>query len=162
MAGAAWGAEIPIRSVLSPQRIAATGQAVGEANWLFQQLGVNGRASRADALDAAARRAAYGPQDALLFAYSLNELPAETRSQALAIVVGAVADGATLLVIEPIGKRLGNAAWWEEWRAALGPRGVIEKEWRFSNALLPESTRRLARAAGLDPKELTARGLLSA
>ena len=118
VAGAAWALE----SGAAPF-VAATdrsGWAVGEANWLFQQLGVRGRASRADALRGLrARRGAYGPQDALLFAYSLNELPTETRAQALAIVTGAVQDGAALLVIEPIGKRLGNATWWQEWRAAL-------------------------------------------
>jgi hypothetical protein len=96
--------------------------------------------------------------DALLFAYSLNELPDAIRSEALVSVAGALKKGASLLVIEPIAKRLGTN-WWDEWRSAVEPLGVTEREWRFPAALLPETTRSLARAAGLDPRELTARTL---
>ena len=161
VAGAAWA----LQSASSPS-LAGTDRsawAVSEANWLYRQLGVRGHATRGEiARGLRPRRGPFGPDDALLFAYSLNELQADARAAALAAVVTAMAGGASLLVIEPIGKRLGNAEWWEEWRDALAAADVLEQEWRFPSALLPEPTRSLARAAGLDPRELTARTLVNA
>jgi hypothetical protein len=133
--------------------------AVDEANWLYRQVNVRGRASRGDLSRALTRGKGFRAGDALLFAYSLNEIPETTRSTALSAVIHSVERGASLLVIEPVGRRLGNEGWWSDWKRALEPLGADENEWRFPATLLPQRTRDLARAAGLDPKELTARTL---
>ena len=64
--------------------------------------------------------------------------------------------GARVLIVEPIARRMND--WWGEWRAALNAR---EDEWRFA-VTLPPLARELARGAGLDPQELTARSLVVA
>jgi hypothetical protein len=158
VAGAAWALDCsPLPAIDGIDRSA---WAVDEANWLYRHLNVRGRATRGDLLRGIRpRRGSFGPSDALLFAYSLNELPPPARAQALNGVIDAVRCRASLLVIEPIGKRLGNAGWWDEWCAALKPHAVVEDEWRFPSTLLPQPTRDLAHAAGLDPRELTARTL---
>jgi hypothetical protein len=135
--------------------------AVDEANWTYGQLGVRGRASRGDLASPRFRSARGGADTAILLAYAVNELPEAARAVLLDRVADAVGRGAALLVIEPIGTRLGNAGWWESWTARLGPLGVTSREWRFP-AALPGLTRDLARAAGLEPRELTARTLSSA
>jgi hypothetical protein len=136
-----------------------SGWAVDEANWLYRRFDLRGRARRGDLSRAALPRRPFFKGDALLFAYSLNELAETARSEVLSSVTDGVRQGAALLVIEPIGRRLGNESWWEAWRRALEPMGVNEQEWRFPGTLLPAATRTLGRAAGLDPGELTARTL---
>jgi len=133
--------------------------AVDEANWLYRQFNVRGRAARGDLSRALAPGKGFKAGDALLFAYSLNELPETARSTALSAVIHSVERGASLLVIEPVGRRLGNEGWWSDWKRALEPLGAHEHEWRFAATVLPQPTRDLGRAAGLDPKELTARTL---
>jgi len=59
-------------------------------------------------------------------------------------------------VIEPIAKRL--TSWWRDWEKAFVVEGGHTNEWRFP-ANLPERQRQLAHAAGLQPRELTARSL---
>jgi hypothetical protein len=59
-------------------------------------------------------------------------------------------------VIEPIARRV--APWWGRWEENFVARGGRADEWRFG-ADLPLRQRELARAAGLDPRELTARTL---
>jgi len=64
--------------------------------------------------------------------------------------------GATVLVIEPIARRL--APWWSAWEAAFTEAGGRADEWRLTS-LLPARQRQLARSAGLNLQELTARTL---
>jgi len=134
--------------------------AVAEANWTYRELGVQGRAVRADVgsvtLDTPtlARASRVG----LMLAYAVNELLDEPREELLTAVKSAVAAGAQLLIVEPIATRLGNTRWWDAWRQALAPAGVKEDEWRFP-ATLPDAVRDLAKGAGLRPRELTARTL---
>ena len=64
--------------------------------------------------------------------------------------------GARVLVIEPIARRM--AGWWTGWEQAFAAAGGEAREWRFQ-VPLPERQRQLGRAAGLDPRELTARSL---
>ena len=155
--GAAWALESECLPALAG--IDRSAWAVAEANWLYRQLGLRGRAVRGDLVRALRPHAPFGDQDALLFGYSLNELPDAIRQAVKDAVIDAVRRGAALLIVEPIGKRLGTAGWWSQWRAALQPLGVQEDEWRLPGALLPETTRALGRAAGLDPREVTARSL---
>jgi hypothetical protein len=153
--GAAWALEMGGTPAIAG--IDRSAWAVDEANWLYRQLTLRGKARKDDVSRALRPRKPFQRGDALLFAYSLNELPAAVRAAALEAVAGSLERGASLLVIEPIGRRLGNEGWWEDWGKVLGSHGAHEQEWRFPGALLPEETRTLGRAAGLDPNELTAR-----
>ena len=66
--------------------------------------------------------------------------------------------GARVLVVEPISRRL--SPWWPAWAEAFASAGGRADEWRFSAALRP-TQQQLARASGLDPRELTARSLFA-
>jgi len=157
--GAAWALQSDVKVTIAG--IDRSEWAVNEANWLYRQFKLRGRAKKGD-LSRGALRPNFRTGDAMLFAYSLNELPDDARSAAMSAVVAAIGRGAAVLVIEPVGRRLGNEGWWEHWKRTLNAHGVREQEWRFPSALLPDTTRTLARAAGLDLRELTARTLASA
>ena len=133
--------------------------AVQEANRTYRELGVRGTARRGDLTRAFP--AARSGRRAILLAYAVNELSAEGRDRLLQSIGSAVESGAHLLVIEPIARRLANGdrrPWFDEWASRLGPLGGRADEWRFP-ADLPPLLRDLARGAGLDPRELTARTL---
>lgn len=124
--------------------------AVTEANWTYKMLGADGRA-RVDTI----QRVKIGgsPDTAILAAYAVNELPDADRDALLPRMVDAQQRGARILIVEPIARRMNR--WWTTWRDTLTAR---EDEWRF-RIVLPARQRTLARAAGLDPQELTARSL---
>jgi hypothetical protein len=127
--------------------------AVTEANWTYRQLGVAGRARQGDA----ARMRVHAERGmGIIAAYTLNELPVPARERLLAQLVAANERGAHVLIVEPIARRL--AAWWDAWADAFHARGGRSDEWRFQ-VELPPRQRDLARAAGLDPRESTARSL---
>ena len=124
--------------------------AVTEANWTYRTLGVSGRAT-VSSIQRATIHAS--PGQAILGAYSINELSDADRETLLPKLAEAHQRGARLLVIEPIARRMNK--WWGSWRDTLTAR---EDEWRF-RVWLPERQRLLAKAAGLDVQELTARTL---
>jgi hypothetical protein len=126
--------------------------AVTEANWTYRELGLKGRATQADVGRFRSRR---GDGAAIVAAYTVNEL-SEARSALLDELRRAAARGANVLIIEPIAR--GVAPWWDDWRSAFERAGGRADEWRFPMSL-PARQRELARAAGLDPRELTARSL---
>ncbi len=145
-AGAAFGLESGARI----DGIDRNAWAVTEANWTYKTLGIAGRA----ALGTIQRvKITASPSTAILAAYAVNELPDPDRDALLPRMVEAKQRGARILVIEPIARRMNR--WWTTWRDALSAR---EDEWRF-RVLLPTRQRTLAKAAGLDPQELTARSL---
>ena len=149
-AGAAWA-----RSVEGRPRVAGidvSGWAVAEARWNFAALGIDGTLRRGDLL--AARLA--GPSEAVIAAYTVNELPDASRDRLREALLDAAGRGSRVLVVEPIAKR--PVPWWPAWAHAFGEAGGREDLWRFP-AELPEPLRRLDRAAGLDHRELTARSL---
>jgi hypothetical protein len=96
---------------------------------------------------------------AILVAYAANELAAEGRARLLDDLLEAHARGSTVLVIEPIARKL--MPWWDDWREVVESARGRADEWRFP-ANLPPTQASLARAAGLDPRELTARSLFLA
>ena len=148
-AGAAWAIESGAR-VSGSDRNA---WAVSEANWTYRELGLRGRALRGDA----ARFSAHAHAGTgIMLAYVVNELADEQRTSLLASLLTASRRGAHVLVIEPISRRI--APWWSEWERAFTSAGGRADEWRFPSDL-PQRQRDLARAAGLDPRELTARSL---
>ena len=127
--------------------------AVSEANWTYRELRLKGRAARGDVARFQTRAAG---NSAILAAYTVNELSDEARAALRGELLRSAARGARILVIEPIAR--GVAPWWEDWRSAFEHADGRADEWRFPSTL-PSRQRELARAAGLDPRELTARSL---
>jgi SAM-dependent methyltransferase len=150
-AGAAWALAMPV-----PARVTGFDRnawAIAEANWSYTRLGIRGRASRQDLT-----RAPLRPQGGagILAAYAINELDDLARSALLPRLVDAGQRGAAILIVEPIARRV--APWWQSWQTAFTAAGGRADEWRFQ-AQLPPRQRQLAKSAGLDPRELTARTL---
>lgn len=138
-----------------PARVAAIDShpwAVDEARFTYGALGV-----RADVRRGHAARMRL-PQDAsvVVAAFVVNELNDADRQVLLASLRGAVARGASALVVEPISLRI--SPWWKEWSNAFTAIGGRADEWRFRFEP-PTLVQRLARASGLRPETLTARSL---
>jgi len=125
--------------------------AVAEANWTYRALQLHGRAALGNI-----RRARLPEGGLVLAAYAVNELTDDIRHELRQRMLEAHRRGTSILIIEPIARRANR--WWGEWTTAFAARGGRESDWRFSVAL-PERQRALARAAGLDARELTARTL---
>ena len=127
--------------------------AVREANWTYRILGLDGRATAANL---AQTRLRAGAGTLVLAAYAVNELPEPARGPLLEQLIAAHARGASVLVIEPIGRRVN--LWWRSWADRMTAAGAREDDWRFRTTLPPRQ-RALAKGAGLDVQELTARSL---
>ena len=127
--------------------------AVREANWTYRAFGLQGRASMTNVSRV---RLHPLPGTLILAAYSVNELSDGVRSELLGRFQDAHRKGASVLVIEPIGRRVN--VWWNGWADAFATSGGREDEWRF-NITLPPRQRMLAKAAGLSVQEQTARSL---
>jgi Methyltransferase small domain len=164
-AGAAWALAAGSRSIRGFDRHP---WAVAEASWTYRQFQLHGRVMQTNIAQpgmlqkrtgAGARRGT-----AVLAAYAANELAPDGRAVLLTSLLEAHAQGARVLVIEPIARRLtggltgGSLPWWRDWQAEVARAGGRADEWRFP-ADLPPTQRGLARAAGLDPREFTARSL---
>ena len=149
-AGSAWALVAPSARITGLDRSA---WAIAEANWTYRQLGIRGRAVRQDLVRAPlpARRGL-----GILAAYAVNELDDTARATLLPRLLDAAARGTVLLVVEPIARRL--APWWAAWEFAFLNAGGRADEWRFPSRL-PDRQRQLAKSAGLNPQELTARSL---
>ena len=153
-AGAAWA--LAMRTPPAIAGIDRSAWAVAEAKWTYRQLGLRGTAKVGDIGRSPHFQIPTFPDSAILLAYAVNELPETSRASLLERIAAAVAQGAPLLVVEPIAKR--DRGWWPSWVSRLERAGVVEHEWRFP-ADIPGPLRDLARSAGLDPRELTARTL---
>jgi hypothetical protein len=149
-AGAAWALEG--RKPASVAGIDSNGWAVAEARWTLRQLGLEGTATRGDAVaERAAERGA-----GLVAAFTVNELESASRARLLERALAAASGGAPVLIVEPISRRV--SPWWPQWRDAFVQAGGREDEWRFRPAL-PESLALLGKAAGLESRELVGRSL---
>ena len=127
--------------------------AVAEANWTYRQLSIRGRAAQ---LDVSRARIVADKRTGIIAAYTVNELPDATRAALLEKLLQARARGAAVLIVEPIARRV--SPWWNGWARPFAAAGGREDQWRFA-VPLPPRQRDLARAAGLNPRELTARTL---
>jgi hypothetical protein len=126
--------------------------AATEAAWTYRQFTLRGSARAGDAV----RDFPRSPDSTIVLAYAVNEIPEPARSALLDKVAAAAATGAAVFIVEPIAKR--DRGWWPAWASRLAAAGVEEREWRF-RADLPPLLRQIAKGAGLDPRELTARTL---
>ena len=151
-AGAAWALQCAAGRISGFDRHP---WAVAEANWTYRVLGLQGRAYRQDLSRV---RLEAGPGLGILAAYTINELPDDLRSAWLTRLLDARARGATVLVIEPIARKM--APWWGGWEDRFLAAGGRSDEWRF-DLPLPTRQRQLARSAGLNPRELRARSLFA-
>lgn len=149
-AGAAWAIAAPGCRITGFDRHP---WAVAEANWTYRQFAIDGHAAQRD-ISRATFRGAHGT--GILAAYAVNELPDDTRGDLLQRLHAAHRQGARVLVIEPIARRV--ARWWDGWQQSFEAAGGRADEWRFP-ARLPPRQLALAKAAGLDPRELSARSL---
>jgi hypothetical protein len=150
VAGAAWALDCrPRPRLLGIERHP---WAADEARWTCRALGID-----ADIRCGDLARVRVPPRaSAVVAAYTANELAEDVRAALLRELLAAHARGTRVLVVEPIAKSA--APWWPGWASAVRAAGGREDEWRFP-ADLPAITGRLGRAAGLDPRELTARSL---
>jgi hypothetical protein len=148
-AGAAWALES--EAVVSG--LDQNTWAVEEASWTYRTLGLRGRARRADIARTDLRPK---PGTGVVAAYAVNELSESSRATLLPRLLDAAQRGGHVLIVEPIARR--PVPWWSGWEAAFRKAGGRADEWRFP-ALLPQRQSELARAAGLKPRELTARSL---
>jgi SAM-dependent methyltransferase len=149
-AGAAWALHAGSATIRGIDRHP---WAVAEATWTYRQLGLSGGASQRDAGTAPLRASR---DTAVLVAYAANELGEDGRAALLQALVAAHGGGAAVLVIEPIARRA--MPWWPHWESRVTAAGGRADEWRVPFTLPPRQ-QSLARAAGLDPRELTARSL---
>ena len=149
-AGAAWALEA--RPPAAVEGVDVSGWAVAETRFTLRALGIAGTATRGDALAAGRAGAGCG----LVAAFTANELADASRERLLARVLEAAAGGAPVLVVEPISRRV--SPWWPAWREAFVAVGGREDEWRV-RPRLPPPLALLAKAAGLDARELTGRSL---
>jgi SAM-dependent methyltransferase len=149
-AGAAWAVAAGATQISGTDR---NPWAVAEARWTYGQFGLAGRAAQGDI----GRLRLRGEEGlGVLLAYAVNELPDAVRPPLLEDVLRAAERGARILLVEPIARRM--SGWWDDWARAFAAAGGRADEWRF-DVPLPERQRALARAAGLDPRQLTARSL---
>ena len=149
-AGAAWAIDCAAARLSGVDRHP---WAVAEANWTYRQLRIDGRAVQGDLSRA---RVVASPSTGVVAAYAVNELPDLTRAELLERFLGLCRRGTTVIVIEPIARRL--TPWWGSWERAFVAAGGRADEWRFPGDL-PRRQHDLAVAAGLNPRELTARSL---
>jgi len=150
VAGAAWALACgPATRVLGIERHP---WAADQARWTCRTLGIAADIRCGDLARVRLPSRASG----IVAAYTVNELPPDSRERLLRELLAAHARGTRVLVIEPIAKS--HAPWWPSWAEAVGAAGGREDTWRFPLDL-PGITGRLDRAAGLDHREVTGRSL---
>ena len=149
VAGAAWAIEMDEAPRVTG--IDRNPWAAQEAKWTYEALGLNGHARISDLA-----RLRIPSNTAVIAAFTMNEIPETDRDRFRAQFLKAREHGSSILIIEPIARRL--SPWWEEWASEWHAVGGREDEWRFRVAL-PERLALMDKAAGLDHGELTGRSL---
>jgi len=149
-AGAAWALECePAPFLVGLDR---NPWALEETRRTLAALGLRGESRRLDLARAHFR----GRGEAILAAFTLNEILAGDRERLRSRMLEAAELGADLLVIEPLARAA--APWWEEWSGVFVAAGGRDDTWKFP-VELPERLRFLDKAAGLDHRELKGRSL---
>ena len=149
-AGAAWAIAAGRRpSVLGIDRHP---WAAAEARWTYRALGLQGQSRVGDAAQVPRSRVG----TAIVAAYLLNELGPEARTRVEDQLLEAAANGAQVLVLEPIARAV--APWWDSTAARFIAAGGRADEWQFDTGLPPQ-TALLGKAAGLNSREMKVRSL---
>jgi hypothetical protein len=133
--------------------------AIDEARWNWRALGLSGTARRGLLEQRlAALTASPGPLDttALICGWSLNELPDAKRALAVGALLELASRGASVLVVEPVARRL--VPWWDAFATRAVAAGGRADEWRFPPAL-PSALADLDEAAGFHREALSARSV---
>lgn len=126
--------------------------AAEEARWLLTMLGLRGKIHRKSLQWAPPA----GRNDAIVTAFTVNELDTAERAALLVRLLAMAGKGASILVVEPLARRA--SPWWPEWEKRFREVSGRADEWRFPLSLPPPLSL-LDRASGLDHRELTARTL---
>ena len=150
VAGAAWALEtVPRPELIGIDRNA---WAVEEARWTYASFNLRGSITRGRLEPLPRLREG----DAVLAAFTANEMDEAERDRLLSRLLEAAAGGVSVLVVEPIARR--GFRWWDAWTQAFHAQGGREDEWRFP-ANLPETLRLFSKASGMDHRELKAKSL---
>jgi len=129
--------------------------ALGEATATYRSFGIEARVRRGD-LTSMFSPPPRGRSIAWLAAFTVNELSGDARDALLPRLLDRVERGDRVLVVEPIGRVVGE--WWTSWRDAFEAAGGRADEWRF-RLERPPIVARLDHAAGLNHREITGRSL---
>ena len=154
-AGAAWASSFA-QGAIAPPVVGVDRHpwALTEAAATYRAFQLDARVRRGDVLDTIATRGAAG----IVAAFTVNELPDESRGRFLTRLLERARRGDRVLVVEPLARSI--APWWNEWRDAFLTVGGRADEWRFPLAR-PPLVAKLDRAAGLDHRELTGRSIIT-
>jgi SAM-dependent methyltransferase len=150
-AGAAWAAAFPRGQEPQIAAVDRNAWAVGEAKDTYRAFGLRARVRVSDA-----SRATLPAGAAVVAAFAVNELDAESRARLLVQLLAHAQKGGTVLVVEPLAGFV--APWWAEWQRAFEQAGGRADEWRFPTEL-PASVAKLDHAAGMNHREITGRSL---
>jgi trans-aconitate methyltransferase len=126
--------------------------AVEETRWTYRQLCIDGRATQGDAARFRPPRGNLG----IVAAYLLNELGDEARTALVDTVVDAARTGASVLILEPIARRV--TPWWNGVRARIEEADGRADEWDIAIDR-PPLIALLDDASGLDHRRIKARSL---
>jgi hypothetical protein len=131
---------------------------LGEAQWNWKALQLDGRTKRGNMIDAATAPLKPGRRqtETFVLGWAVNELDRTGRDALLAGLLAHARAGAGVLIVEPIAR--GAAPWWDDWARAFTEAGGRADEWKFP-AELPPSVRQLGDSAGLDTQTLKAKSL---
>jgi hypothetical protein len=150
VSGAAWATEAEAHPSLIG--IDHSPWAVEEAAWMYRRLHLEGRTRRVDL----ERVVLPGPGAGIMVAFTVNEMGPKNRERLKLRLLEAASRGATVLVVEPISRRV--TPWWNDWADHFLQAGGRSDEWRFS-INLPQRLKLMDKASGLDHRELTGRSL---
>lgn len=131
--------------------------ALEEARWNWSTLGLTGTARRApleQRLAALVASRSSLERTAIVCGWSLNELDARVRERAIEAILALAARGASVLVVEPIARKL--VPWWDHFATRAQTAGASAHEWRFPPDL-PPALADLDEAAGFNREALSAR-----
>jgi len=147
-AGAAWAVEVGSPLV---EGVEKNLWAVQEARRTLAAFRLKGRVRQGDLASAVL------PQGAtILAAFTVNELDPAPREALLERLTASAKMGDRVLVVEPMSRRV--SPWWDTWEKRFLEAGGREDSWAFA-VEKPEMLVRLAKASGLDYRELKARTL---
>lgn len=124
--------------------------ALDEARWTYRTLGLSGRAYATDI-------STFLPRErpaAVIAGWVLNELEPAARDAVTARLLDWTNRGSSLLVLEPVARRV--APWWDEWVPPFVEQGARVIEYR-AEPRLSSQIELLGRSAGLDARRITLR-----